>query len=111
MAYENRVLEVEELIDQTQKGGSDTEHHEYVLELVEEREMAPSGPRPLQGHLLGMLKVMLGLQRGGSMVCRENLLYSWFVAAIFSVLEGPIFEVLSHFLRPLPSPFTVAYYS
>ena len=31
VAHENRVRKVEELIDQTQKGDSDTEHHENVL--------------------------------------------------------------------------------
>jgi hypothetical protein len=52
VAYEDRALKVEELIDQAQKGDRDTERSENVLELVEERELPPNGQRALQGHPL-----------------------------------------------------------
>jgi hypothetical protein len=47
VAYEDRALKVEELVDQAQKGDRDTERSENILELVEERELAPYGQRAL----------------------------------------------------------------
>jgi len=105
VAYEDRALEVEELVYQTQKGDRDTEHSENVLELVEERDLAPQGQRALRGHLL----VVLDLLMGRSLVRREDLLYSWLATSnIFSVFERPIFEVLAHFLGSRVSLLSVA---